>query len=93
MTHVLIALALQGIIAIPSGNWWAGAAAGAFYFIGREIAQAEYRNIESNYGGKRANMPWCGGIQRRAWTRKGMLDWIFPSIAVCVVSALANRYF
>lgn len=91
MAHTLIALALQAIIAIPSGNWWAGAAAGAFYFIGREYAQAEYRNIESNYGGKRANMPWWGGIQRMAWTVKGLLDWLLPSIAVVALATLVSQ--
>lgn len=40
----------RALIAIPSGNWWAGAAAGAFYFIGREMAQAEDRYIDANGG-------------------------------------------
>lgn len=90
MNHTLIALCIQLAIALPTDNWWAGAAAGAFYFIGREIAQAEYRNIESNYHGKRANMPWLGGFERRAWTLKGVLDWVLPTAVVCLIAAIRH---
>jgi hypothetical protein len=91
LAHPVIALVMQAIIGLVSGDWWAGAAAGSFYFIGREYAQAEYRNIEHNYGGRRANMPWWGGCEPQAWTVKGLLDFILPSIAVIVV-ALARNY-
>ena len=91
LAHPVIALVLQAIIGIVSGDWWAGAVAGSFYFIGREYAQAEYRNIEQNYGGFRRNMPYWGGLEPRAWTLKGLLDFILPSIAVIVV-ALARNY-
>ena len=91
LAHPVIALVLQAIIGLASGDWWTGAAAGAFYFIGREYAQAEYRNIEHNYGGFRRNMPYFGGLEPRAWTPKGLLDFILPSIAVILV-ALAHQY-
>jgi len=89
--HPVIALVLQAIIGLASGDWWVGAAAGSFYFVGREYAQAEYRNIEQNYGGFRRNMPYFGGLEPRAWTLKGLLDFILPSIAVILV-ALAHQY-
>jgi len=81
MIHIPIALFMQFIVALAF-NVWAGAMFAAAFFIGREITQAEYRNIEHNYGGKRANMPWYGGFQPKAWTIKGLLDWILPSVAV-----------
>ena len=91
LAHPVIALVLQAIIGLACGDWWVGAAAGSFYFIGREDAQAEYRNIEHNYGGFRRNMPYFGGLEPRAWTTKGLLDFILPSIAVILV-ALAHQY-
>jgi hypothetical protein len=90
LAHPVIALVLQAIIGLTSGDWWTGAAAGSFYFVGREYAQAEYRNIEHNYGGFRRNMPFWGGCEPRAWTRKGLLDFILPSIAVIVVALACN---
>lgn len=89
--HSLIALAIQSVIALASGNWWTGAAAGASYFWGREYAQAESRNIEHNYGGRRANMPFWGGLEARAWTLKGILDFVLPTLAVSAVALLADR--
>ena len=91
ISHPFIALAIQSVIALASGDWWTGAAAGASYFWGREYAQAEYRNIEHNYGGRRANMPFWGGLQPRAWTLKGILDFVLPTLAVSAVAFLADR--
>ena len=90
LAHPVIALFLQAVIGLVSGDWWVGAAAGAFYFVGREYAQAEYRNIEHNYGGFRRNMPYFGGLEPRAWTLKGLLDFILPSIAVVAVAFLKS---
>jgi hypothetical protein len=84
MIHIPLALAIQLVLA-PFGLW-VGAAAASAFFIGREITQAEYRNIAANYGGKRANMPWYGGFEKQAWTTKGLLDWILPT-AVTVALA------
>lgn len=88
--HPVIALVLQAVIGLVSNDWWVGAAAGAFYFVGREYAQAEYRNIEANYGGRRSNMPYFGGLEPRAWTLKGLTDFIYPSVAVTAVALLKS---
>lgn len=88
MTHIAIALVIQ--LSLWNFGVWAGAAAATAYFIGREIAQAEYRNIEHFYAGKRANMPWYGGFQKQAWTVKGLLDWILPAAVVITVAILLN---
>jgi len=84
MIHIAVALAIQLVLA-PFGLW-VGAAAASAFFIGREITQAEYRNIEHNYGGKRANMPWYGGFQKQAWTTKSLLDWILPTAVTVAVA-------
>jgi len=84
MIHIAVALAIQLVLA-PFGLW-VGAAAASAFFIGREITQAEYRNIEHHYGGKRANMPWYGGFQKQAWTTKGLLDWILPTAVTVAVA-------
>lgn len=91
LAHTLIALAIQSVIAMVTGNWWTGAAAGSAYFVGREYAQAEYRNIEHNYGGRRTNMPFWGGLQPRAWTLKGITDFVYPTAAVVAVALIAKH--
>jgi len=83
MNHILPALAMQLLLAPFS--WWAGVLFAAGYYIGREMAQAEYRVIQTYYGGKRANMPWYGGFERRAWTQKGVLDFVLPIAATTIV--------
>lgn len=50
----------------------------AMFYVGREFAQAEYRYIEEYCGRKRANMPWWAPFTPKAWTLKGMLDWVLP---------------
>jgi hypothetical protein len=84
MIHIPLALAIQLVLA-PFGLW-VGAAAASAFFIGREITQAEYRNIAANYGGKRINMPWYGGFEPKAWTVKGLLDCILPSVVVIALA-------
>jgi hypothetical protein len=86
--HSLIALAIQAIFAIFFKDLWLGAVAGSFYFIGREYAQAEHRNIQNNYHGLRSNMPFWGGLQPRAWTLKGLVDFILPTVVVVIVALL-----
>ena len=84
MIHILPALLVQLLLS-PFG-WWLGALFAIGYFLGREMAQAEYRVIKDFYDGKRANMPWYGSLERRAWTKKGMFDWILPAAAVILVA-------
>ncbi|MBY0344934.1 MAG: hypothetical protein K2Q29_13875, partial [Sphingomonadales bacterium] len=56
--HGLITAAVQLLVGWLTGNWWAGGGLTSGYFIGREIAQAEYRWIEQFGTGLRADMPW-----------------------------------
>jgi hypothetical protein len=86
MTHLAVALLSQLVAGAAFGAWWLAAAAASGFFIGREVSQAEYRNIQQHYEGKRANMPWYGGFEPRAWNRKSLLDWVLPTFAVAVVA-------
>ena len=86
MKHAAIAIVIQ-LLLWPFGLW-IGATAAAAFFIGREITQAEYRNIKHFYGNKRENMPWYGVFQKQAWTAKGLLDWILPT-ALTIALAFA----
>jgi hypothetical protein len=83
MSHILPALAIQ--LLLSPFSWWAGVLFAAGYYIGREMAQAENRVIQTYYGGKRANMPWYGAFERRAWTQKGVLDFVLPIAATTIV--------
>jgi hypothetical protein len=83
MTHILPALAIQ--LLLSPFSWWAGALLAAGFYLGREHAQAEYRVIQKFYDGKRANMPWYGGFERRGWDVKSILDFVLPIVATTIV--------
>jgi hypothetical protein len=87
MTHIPIAIAIQ--LLFSHFSWWAGALLAIGFYLGREIAQAEYRVIEQYYG-KRSKMPWWGAFQRRAWNRKSILDWLLPSGAVLLIAVASS---
>ncbi|TCM20775.1 hypothetical protein EDF56_102438 [Novosphingobium sp. PhB165] len=90
--HAVAALILQVIIARFTGSWWTGAALASGYFIGREIAQAEYRWIELYGHGLRANMPWWGPLDLRVWPKLDQwVDWIGPVTATCLLATFAGR--
>jgi hypothetical protein len=90
--HAAYGLLFQVVIGLLTGDWWAGAAAGAFFFIGREHAQAEYRWIDTFGAGKRSNLPELGGLDRRVWLEiDPWLDWIVPAVA-CVGMACVIQY-
>lgn len=82
MIHAAISLLFCLFVAATHGNSEA-LFLPAIWYMGREFAQAEYRYIAAYCGGKRANMPWYGGFLPDAWTVKGVLDWLLPSL-VCL---------
>lgn len=88
MTHIIPALLVQLLLS-PFG-WWLGALFAIGYYLGREMAQAEYRLIQKHYG-HRGLMPWWGAFQRRAWDTKSVLDWVLPGLAVVTVAIVAPR--
>lgn len=85
LLHAAVALGLQIVIGVVFGDWVIGGAIGCTCFIAREHTQAEYRWIAQFGGGKRANMPWWGGFDWRAWNLPSLLDWFVPVLACAVV--------
>lgn len=94
LQHAFLAILIQLVLRRATGNWWSGAAVASAYFVGREIAQAEYRWIEWFGGGLRANMPWWGPFDLRVWPKLDQwMDWIGPLVATCSIAAfMAARH-
>jgi hypothetical protein len=89
ISHILICLALQGIGYALTKNPFIGAIAGVFFFAGREIAQAEYRNIEASPSKLRKNMSVFGGFNPKYWTIKALLaDLTIPSVIVITIAII-----
>lgn len=79
LEHTVIALLICIIAALLSGgNWLFGAGCGAFFFIGREHNQAEAKARKA--GHKRPDMVVL--YNWRYWTLDGVLDFVFPALAV-----------
>jgi hypothetical protein len=90
--HIAVALLTQAAVALPLRSWAAGAVAASAWAIAREFTQAEYRWIEQFGAGRRANMPWWGGLDPAVWQRADpWLDWIVPMLAVTGVALAMNR--
>jgi ATP:corrinoid adenosyltransferase len=85
--HALIAAAIQTVVGLLTRQWCAGGALASCYFIGREVAQAEYRWIEAFGGGLRANMPWHAMFDPRVWqTPDQTADWLGPVVLTTAIS-------
>lgn len=90
--HAIVALVIQAVIGLTTRNWWAGAALACGYFIGREVAQAEYRWIEQFGQGFRANMPWWGAFDSRVWPKADQwADWVGPIVVTLPVAWAMQR--
>lgn len=85
LSHAAVAVIIQFVFGMAMDIWGAGGAVGCIWFIAREHTQAEYRWIAQFGAGKRANMPWWGGFDWRAWNLPSLLDWIVPVLACAVV--------
>jgi hypothetical protein len=91
LEHALIALAVQVAIGLSTRNWWAGGLLACGYFIGRELAQAEYRWIEQFGDGLRANAPWWAAFDNRVWTTADQYADVFGPLLACSTLALVMR--
>ncbi len=90
--HALVAALVQTIIGLLTGKWWAGGALPLGYFVGRELAQAEYRWIEQVGTGLRADMPWHAAFDPRVWQSADQIaDWFGPLIVTTAIALLARR--
>lgn len=88
--HAIAATALQCLVGFTTGMWGMGGVIGSLWFIAREHTQAEYRWIAQHGAGKRANMPWWGGFDSRAWNLASLLDWLVPALACTAVYLAAT---
>jgi hypothetical protein len=89
ISHILICLSLQGIGYVLTKNPFIGAIAGIFFFAGREIAQAEYKNIEASESKLRKDMSVFGGFNPKYWTIKALLaDLTIPSVIVITIAII-----
>lgn len=90
--HAIAALAIQITIGLVTRNWWAGALLACGYFIGRELAQAEYRWIEQFGAGLRANAPWWAALDPKVWTKADQIaDVIGPIAATSILAVIMQR--
>ena len=78
--HAGFALLIQGAVWLLTGNLLAGTLLAIGFFFGREHSQAEYKAINTDFGGKRANMPWYAGFNPKYWTLDAKLDVLFPAV-------------
>ena len=89
LAALLIMVALWNVLAwlgVPAGHW-AGAAAGIFFFAGREYTQGE-RNLAHVEAVHLANLRWYDGLRFWRWTPDGRLDLLCPLVACLVVALL-----
>lgn len=92
LEHTAAAVIVQTAIAARRGNWWVGAVLASAYFVGREVAQAEYRWIEVYGHGLRANMPWWAPLDHRVWPKLDQwVDWAGPLLATCGLAVIMQR--
>jgi hypothetical protein len=88
--HSCIAVLIQLFIGFTTKNWLAATLAPVFFYVGREIAQAEYRAIEHFYGKIRGNAPWYCGFELRAWNLKSLLDFLLPLLICFFIYFIGN---
>lgn len=81
--HAIYALLAQLAVGILTGDWWAGAAVGTVFFLGREHAQSE-RKLAGAAGVSALNP--LVGFQVWRWSRDSQLDLLFPAIATLAVA-------
>ena len=92
LEHALVAVAIQIAVGLATRNWRAGALLACGYFIGRELAQAEYRWIEQFGAGLRANAPWWAAFDPKVWTKADQIaDVVGPVAATGTLAAIMRR--
>lgn len=89
--HTIAAIMVQCIFGFLSEMWFIGGAFGCIWFIAREHTQAEYRWIAMFGNGKRANMPWWGGFDLRAWNAASLLDCLVPVVGCAMVGLVVHQ--
>lgn len=82
-SHAFVAVAVQAAVA-PWLGWIAGGVAGVMFYLGREIAQHEYK------GGswEKDLPPWYGLVHH--WGLDSVLDLFAPAVAVSAVAGTVH---
>jgi hypothetical protein len=89
LSHLVTSLTLQGLFYLVHGDLWLGAVAALFFYLGREIAQAEYRGIEGSPTKLRKDFPLLGGFYPKYWTRKAFLaDLVIPALLTITIAII-----
>ena len=76
---------MMAVVWALTNNPFAGAMLGVGFFAGREHSQAEYKAINTDFGGKRANMPWHAGFNPKYWSLDAVLDLALPIVAMSII--------
>lgn len=86
MTHAALALANMAVVTgallpvlPPHHGSIVGAAASVYFYLGREVAQAEHRLGPG---------PWWRGFDFRKWDRGSRLDLLAPVLACAAAAAI-----
>jgi hypothetical protein len=90
LIHAAIALTLQIVTGLATGDWITGGALAVGFYAGREHAQAEYRWIEKYAFGVRSLMPWWGGFDPRVWNAKSLLDVALPALMAGLLAGIVG---
>ncbi|MDD2059135.1 hypothetical protein NPS58_17060 [Pseudomonas putida] len=92
LQHALAGLLIMALIwgflalfGVPSGQW-VGAAAGVFFFLGREYTHGE-RKLAHDRALHLSHLRWYDGLRIWRWSPDGRLDLLFPLVA-CLLAAL-----
>ncbi len=89
--HTVLALAVQTVVGLASGNWWIGGLVVCCVWAGREHAQAEARFIAAHVPSRhRADMPAWAGFSPRVWDVDSFAyDLLLPCIACWTLAGAA----
>ena len=85
LQHAGYALIIQVITVLVTGNWWTGCAAGTFFFIGREHAQAEKR-ITADV----KTLNWYDGFLNL--NKDSIMDILIPAICCATIAILMDQW-
>jgi len=69
LIHAAIALAMQLVVGLATGDWWTGAALGIGFYWGREKRDDELHN---------PGRPWWRGWTPFEWSADGQSDFWWP---------------
>ena len=86
--HALMAVVLQCVIALITGNWWYGVFLSAGLFWGREHDQKQH-NIAEATGRKVKDLEWYEGANMTQWSKDSVLDFVSPVVASTILAVVA----